>query len=53
MRKSKPNERSDGIFGLGKVDELCYLAHMGKLKEERIYFTLQRWIVPWEDLSTE
>ena len=34
MRKYIPNERSDGIFGLGKVDKLCHLAHMGKLKEE-------------------
>ena len=39
MRKYIPNEGRDGIFGLGKVDKLCHLAHMGKLKEERIFHT--------------
>ena len=39
MRKYKLNERSDGIFGLGKVDKMYHLAHMGKLKEERIFHT--------------
>ena len=39
MRKYKPNERSYDIFGLGKGDKLCHLAHMGKLKEERTFHT--------------